>query len=135
VAADISRASRKVNMLRQCERSSPRSRLTDAEMKARQSSKIRQIGEALVAARFVSLDEQAKALALCRSTTWTILRANYKGSGLSATIINRMLVSPQLPPAVRAAILEYIDEKACGLYGHSKACRRKFIGRLWSGLH
>ena len=99
-------------------------------MKARQSSKIRELGGALVTAGFLTLDEQATALGLCRSTTWTMLKANYKASGLSATIINRMLAAPQLPPLVRAKVLEYVEEKAAGLYGHSKTQRRRFTARL-----
>jgi hypothetical protein len=74
-------------------------------MKARQTSKIRELGEALVASGLRTLDEQAKALGLPRSTTWTILRANHKASGLSATVINQTLSAPQLPPLVRATIL------------------------------
>jgi hypothetical protein len=57
------------------------------EMKAKQSSKIRKIGEALIAAGFRALDEQADALGLSRSTTWTILKGNHKNSGLSAATI------------------------------------------------
>jgi len=101
-----------------------------ADMKARQSSKIRELGEALIALGFLTLDQQAKALGLARSTTWTLLQANHKGSGLSATVINRMLTAPQLPPLVRATLLEYIDEKAAGLYGHSKLQLRRFSARL-----
>ena len=78
--------------------------------KARQSSKIRELGDALVTAGFVMLDEQAQAIGLCRSTTWTILKGNHKTSGPSATVINRMLAAPQLPPLVRQKILEYIEE-------------------------
>ena len=66
---------------------------------------------------------------LARSTAWTILQANHKSSGLSATVINRMLTAPQLPPLVRAIILEYIDEKVAGLYGHSKLQLRRFTAR------
>jgi hypothetical protein len=101
-----------------------------ADMKARQSSKIRELGNTLAAAGFLTLDEQAKALGLCRSTTWTVLKGNHKGSGLSATIINRILAAPLLPPLVRANILEYVAEKAAGLYGHGKTPRRKFTARL-----
>src|SRR6266498_2970458 len=82
-----------------------------ADMKARQSSKIREIGDALVAMGLLTLDEQAKALGLGRSTAWTILQASHKGSGLSAAVVNQMLAAPQLPPLVRAVILEYVDEK------------------------
>jgi len=77
----------------------------------------------------VTLDAQATVLGLPRSTTWAILRGNYKHSGLSAAIINRMLSAP-LPLRVRANILEYVDEKLDGSYGHSKALRRKFAEKL-----
>src|SRR5262245_22059257 len=101
-----------------------------ADMKARQSSKIRELGDVLVALGLQTLDQQAEALGLARSTTWTILKGNHKASGLSATIINRMLAAPQLPAAVQATIHEYIDEKAAGLYGHSKVQLRRFVARL-----
>jgi hypothetical protein len=100
------------------------------DMKARQSSKIREIGDALVVMGLLALDEQARALGLARSTAWTILQANHKSSGLSATVINRMLAAPQLPPLARAIILEYVDEKVAGLYGHSKLQLRRFTARL-----
>ena len=101
-----------------------------SEIKARQSTKIRELGDALASAGFRTLDEQATALGLCRSTTWTILRANHKASGLSASIVNRMLASPQLPPLVRAKVLEYIAERAAGLHGHNKLQLRRFTARL-----
>jgi hypothetical protein len=100
------------------------------EMRNRQSCKIRQLRDALTAAGFVTLDEQANALGVCRSTTWTIVNGNHKGSGLSATTINHILRAPQLPPVVRAQILEYVKEKAAGSYGHSEEKRSLFIARL-----
>jgi hypothetical protein len=102
----------------------------NARMKARQSSKIRELAEAVKSAGFLSLDEQAKALGLARSTAWTIRKASHKASGLSASIINRMLAAPDLPPLVRSKILEYVEEKAAGLYGGSRSQRRKFAARL-----
>jgi hypothetical protein len=101
-----------------------------AEMKARQASKIRELGHALVDAGFLTLDEQSKALGLSRSTTWTILRASHKGSGLSAAIIKRMLLWPQLPPLARSIIIEYTRDKLAGVYGGSRAQRRRFFARL-----
>jgi hypothetical protein len=80
------------------------------EMKARQTAKIRELRQALVDSGFFTLDEQSKALGLARSTTWTILRASHKGSGLSAGIIKRMLLSRQLPPRARRKILEYTTD-------------------------
>ena len=101
-----------------------------AEMKSRQAAKIRELGQALIEAGFVTLDEQAKALGLARSTTWTILRVSHKSSGLSAAVIKRMLLSPQLPPLARQKVLEYITDKLAGVYGGSRRHRRKFFARL-----
>jgi hypothetical protein len=103
---------------------------TPVGMKARQSSKIQEIGDALLTAGFLGLDGQANALGLARSTAWTVLKGNHKCSGLSAPIINRMLAAPRLPPLVREKIVEYIQEKAAGLYGHNKVQLRKFATRL-----
>jgi hypothetical protein len=101
-----------------------------AGMKARQSSKIREIAEALKSAGSFTLHEQAKALGLSRSTAWTIRKASHKASGLSASIINRMLAAPELPPLARTKILEYVEEKAAGLYGGSRSQRRNFAAQL-----
>jgi DNA-binding CsgD family transcriptional regulator len=103
---------------------------TVAGMKARQSVKIREIKEALVASGILTLDEQARALGLNRSTAWTVLKGDHKSSGLSATIINCILAATLSLPLVRAKILEYVKEKALGLYGHNKVQRRKFIDQL-----
>ena len=96
--------------------------------------KIHEIADALVAAGFVTLDKEAKALGLGRSTTWTVLKNGYKNSGISATIIDRILSSPWLPPPVRAKIIEYIEEKLAGLYGHSRAPRCRFCALLTTRL-
>src|SRR5262249_18192310 len=101
-----------------------------ASMKARQSSKIRELAQAVESAGSHTLDEQAKSLGLSRSTAWTIRRASHKSSGLSASIINRMLAAPELPPLARSKILEYIEEKAAGLYGGRRRQRPKVTARL-----
>src|SRR5882724_10749798 len=100
------------------------------EFKARQSAKIREVGEALIADGFCALDQQAKVLGLSRSTTWTILKASHKSSGLSAAIINRMLAAPQLPPRVRLKIYEYLQEKGAGHYGDNERKIVKFTARI-----
>jgi hypothetical protein len=64
-------------------------------MKARQSAKIRELGQALIDAGL----RQADALGLRRSTAWTILKTRHKSTGLSAAIIERMLGSSA--PATR----------------------------------
>jgi hypothetical protein len=99
-------------------------------MRGRQSAKIWELREALDSAGLRTLDKQAAALTLSRSTTWTLLNDNHKGSGISAAIINRMLVAPQLPPPVRATILQYVAEKTAGLYGDSERRLRKFTAQL-----
>jgi hypothetical protein len=103
---------------------------TVAKMKASQSEKIREIADALVAAGFLTIRAQAKALGLGRSMAWTILKSKHKASGLSAKTISRILSGRNLPPVVRKTILEYVEEKACGGYGHSAKLRRRFITAL-----
>jgi hypothetical protein len=106
----------------------------DKAIKARQCAKIHEIGEALRAAGFVSLDQQATVLGIGRSTAWSLLRASHKNSGLSATIISRMLAHPGLPPQVRTKVVEYVAEKSAGIYGHNERQRRKFSARLSSSF-
>ena len=101
-----------------------------ADLKARQANKIREISEALVASGFRTLAAQSRVFGLGRSTTWTILRGNHKSSGLSAKIIGRILTASDLPPRVRAKVLEYVEDKASGRFGHSAKLRRKFISAL-----
>jgi hypothetical protein len=98
--------------------------------KDRQTSKIREISETLARVGYPTLDEQAKALGLCRSTAWTIIKSSHKASGLSAHLVNQMLTSSTLPPAVRQKITEYVAERLAGVYGHSSAQRRRFAARL-----
>jgi hypothetical protein len=92
--------------------------------------RIRNIRDALVASGCDTVDKQAAALGLPRSTTWSILRRNHKKSGLSATLLTRILKSARLPALVRARIIEYIEAKAAGLCGHNKIQRRRFVARL-----
>ena len=101
-----------------------------AAMKLRQSTSIREIANALTASGCYTLDEQAKALGISRSTAWTILKSPHKSSGLSAKLIGRMLTGNQLPPVARVRILEYVGEKAAGNFGHSARLRRKFVTAL-----
>ncbi len=99
-------------------------------MKARQSAKIREIGDALRDAGYLTLDKQAHALGLCRSTAWSVLRADHKASGLTAAVIARVLAAPMRPFAVKEKLVEYVAEKSAGLYGHCPKQRRKFAKAL-----
>jgi hypothetical protein len=47
-----------------------------------------------------------------------------------ATLDEQAKAAPQLPPLARTKILEYVEEKAAGLYGGSRTQRRKFAARL-----
>jgi hypothetical protein len=82
--------------------------------------KLRQIAmrEALIEAGFLTLDAQAAALGLNRGTAWGILSGKHKASGLRPATVERILALPNLPPNVRAVVLEYDEERRAGLYGH-----------------
>jgi predicted ATPase len=101
-----------------------------SSLKMKQGKKIAVLREALVQAGLYSLDEQAAALNLSRSTAWTVLRGSHKASGLSAKIVKRMLASPQLPAEARIKLREYVDEKLAGSFGHRKQCTRRFKMRI-----
>ena len=108
--------------------------LNSSKLKVRQRSKIAEIRAALVEAGLVALDEQAATLGLSRSTAWSILKPSHKSSGLSAHTICRILRSPRLPGRVRQRILEYMQEKIEGLYGHTERRRREFAECLMAAL-
>jgi len=95
-----------------------------------QSTKISEIAEALIAAGYLCLDDQASALGLPRSTTWSILHSRHKNSGLSASVIKQMLAQPWLPTLVRRRVLEYVEQKCSGAYGHSPQRARRFASGL-----
>ena len=99
-------------------------------MRASQANKIRELRQALIDAGFVSLDQQATALGLPRSTTWAVLKGNHKCSGLRAALIVRMWRAPKLPPAVKRILAEYVVEKSRGAYGHNNSTRKRFIAQL-----
>ena len=56
-----------------------------AEAKARQSIKIKDLKVALTSAGLHTIDEQARALGLCRSTTWSVLKGNHKGASKNSS--------------------------------------------------
>jgi hypothetical protein len=69
---------------------------------------LKDIGAALIEAGICSLDEQARALGVHRSTAWTIMRATHKCDRLSTKSRARILASRHLPPGVRPVIQAYI---------------------------
>jgi hypothetical protein len=107
---------------------SPRARLSEA--KARQSSKIASLREALVRSGYDTINKQAAILGTSRSTAWYLLNGDYKGSGLSAITIKRILSAPSLPLEARRVIHEYIEEKLSDCYGHDGARLKQFRKRM-----
>jgi hypothetical protein len=89
------------------------------EKKRLQSEKIRAIGEALRSAGIDTLKLQVEILGLSRSTTYWLMRAEHKHSGVSKKVVQAMLASAKLPASVRAAIVEYVEGKRTGAYGHN----------------
>jgi hypothetical protein len=99
------------------------------EAKARQAAKLAEIREALVAAGKNTTTKQAAVLGLCRATTWVVLNRD-KRVGPSASVIKRILSSPNIPPAVRRKVEEYIQERISGLYGHCVSATRAFSNQF-----
>lgn len=76
------------------------------------ATKIQHIADALIAEGCLTLDAQAKALGVRRSTAWTIMKTKHKLDRLSFKTTNCMLASPVLPPSVRTVVLRYITERS-----------------------
>jgi hypothetical protein len=96
----------------------------------KQADQIKGIGAALARAGFRTVRAKAKALRISPSTAWTILHGTHKNYGLTVATIRRMLASPQLPEAARAAILDYVADKTAGSFGHRPQRRQDFASRL-----
>ena len=78
----------------------------------RYAVKIQHIVDAIVAAGYLSLDSQAKALGVKRSTAWTIIKTKHKLDRLSSKTTDTMLANPELPPSVRTVIQRYLAERS-----------------------
>jgi len=76
------------------------------------SIELRRISEALILSGYTSLDEQAKALGIHRSTAWTIVKSKHKLGRLSAKTVDRILNNPETPPPVRAVVQKYAVERS-----------------------
>ena len=93
--------------------------------KERLTSKLAEIRDALISAGFDTTAKQAAVLGLSRSTAWVFLNRDNK-AGPSAKVVKRILSSKKIPPSVRKKIVEYVEEKSLGLYGHGKQPNRSF---------
>ena len=81
-------------------------------MPRKNTNRIQDITAALIASGYSSLDEQAKALGVHRSTAWTIIKMKHKLGRLSAKTTARILANPKTPPSVRAVIRQYLAERS-----------------------
>jgi hypothetical protein len=88
-------------------------------MKDARHNTLTAIAEALVKAGYTSLDAQAKALGLPRSTAWTVVACKHKLGRLSMNTTRRMLANHALPTEVRTVVEAYLGAL------HSKAVGRK----------
>jgi hypothetical protein len=97
-------------------------------------TKIQNIVDALIADGYLSLDAQAKALGVCRSTAWTIVKTKHKLDRLSFEVTNSMLANPELPPTVRLVLFQYLVERSESLAQCSKrrqnSARTKSVSSL-----
>jgi hypothetical protein len=100
------------------------------DKRAAQAHKIGGIKAALASSGCRTLSRQAFALGLCRSTTWNLLTGGHKHCGLTADLVNSMLRSPTLPEPVGLVILDYVQRKLAGEYGHSARAIERFRDRL-----
>ena len=69
------------------------------------------IADALFKAGYFSLDEQARALGVSRSTAWTIVKTKHKLGRLNAKTTRCILANPDTPVSVRAIIHSILDRK------------------------
>jgi len=76
---------------------------------------LRRVADELIAAGYTTLDAQAKALGVRRSTAWTIVKVKHKLGRLSEKTRSRILANPELPERVRAVFREYLTEFAVTL--------------------
>ena len=66
-----------------------------------------EITEALLRSGYTSLDAQAQALGISRSTAWTIITGKHKRGRLHANTTIKILSNPALPAQVRAVMEVY----------------------------
>jgi hypothetical protein len=76
---------------------------------------IQHIADALIESGYTSLDEQARALGIHRSTAWTIVKAKHKLGRLSTKTSRSILANPELPARVRAVMQQYLTERSAPL--------------------
>ena len=69
------------------------------------------VADALIKAGYLSLDEQAKALGVHRSTAWTIMKTKHKLGMLNNKTVRSILAHPDTPVSVRVIIRAMLHRK------------------------
>ena len=77
----------------------------------RRTTPVQHIADALVAAGYITLDKQAKALGIHRSTAWTIINTKHKLGHLNAKTTERMLANPELPRCIHDVLKKCKTER------------------------
>jgi len=72
---------------------------------------IQLIADALIKGGYLSLDAQAKALGLNRSTAWTIMKTKHKLGCLNNKTVRSILAHADTPLSVRVIIRTMLDRK------------------------
>jgi hypothetical protein len=85
---------------------------TSGDTPRKYAVKLHHISEALVASGYTTLDDQAKALGIHRSTAWTIIKTKHKLGRLSTKTTKRILANPATPASVRAIVQRYLAERS-----------------------
>ena len=67
------------------------------------------IADALIKGGYNSLDDQAKALGLNRSTVWNIMKTKHKLGRLNNKTVRSILANPDTPPSVLVIIRTMLD--------------------------
>ena len=91
---------------------------------------LQHISRALIGSGYTSLNQQAKALGLNRSTAWTIVKAKHKLGRLSTKTTTRILANPELPPSVRSVVQKYLAERSDTLAIRAKRLTERQTTRI-----
>src|ERR1044072_7190685 len=83
---------------------------------------LQRVADALVMDGYTTLDAQAEALGVRRSTAWTIVKAKHKLGRLSAKTCRRILTNPDLPTRVRVVFTEYLSSAGRSLDNLDREC-------------
>ena len=95
-----------------------------AELLVRQGC-LAAITDALIRSGYKSLDAQARALGLSRSTAWTVIKGKHKLGKLHHNTTMKILANPALPAEVRAAVEAYVGPASPALGPGSRLLKQR----------